>query len=393
MDPTSGGPCQGIRNSIPDLEKLGIHNEVVCLDDPASAFIAEDNFPVHAVGPRKGPWSYSAQLIPWLLEHLGRFDAVIVEGLWQYHSYAAAKALRILGGMQPDDSKMQGLPRLFIMPHGMLDPYFQKAPERRLKAIRNWFYWKMIEGNVVNSAFGLLFTCEAELLLARESFRPYKPKREINAGFGIQAPPAYNPAMSEAFLEKCPQVRNKPYILFLGRINEKKGVDLLVRSFLDVQEKIQGTSKRYLVIAGPGMETAYGEKVLQLAQRNADLSNLIIFPGMLSGDAKWGAFYGCEAFSLPSHQENFGISVAEALACGRPVLISDQVNIWKEIKAGGGGLISADTLEGTKESLTRWIDLPASDKARMERDAGSTYKSHFAIGPAAAQLAEALRKA
>lgn len=394
MDPMSGGPCQGIRNSIPELEKLGIHNEVVCLDDPNAPFVGRDPFPIHAIGAGKGPWKYNSRLIPWLLQNLNRFDAVIIEGLWQYHSYGTAKALCVFKNLQSKSLKKSNVPKLFIMPHGMLDPYFQRAPERKLKAIRNWFYWKMIEGKVVNNAYGLLFTCEAELLLARESFRPYSPHREINAGFGIQAPPAHAAAMTEAFLLKCPQVKNRPYILFLGRINEKKGVELLVQSYLELYDKLQMRSEEsriHLVIAGPGLETSYGQKVLRLTQSNSNASKAIFFPGMLTGDAKWGAFYGCDAFSLPSHQENFGISVAEALACGKPVLISNQVNIWKEIQAGGGGLISADTLEGTKNTLLQWEKLSPGEKSEMQRNAENTYKKNFAIGPASFQLAQALK--
>ena len=68
---------------------------------------------------------------------------------------------------------------------------------------------------------------------------------------------------------------------------------------------------------------------------------------MLRGDAKWGAFYAAEAFVLTSHQENFGIAVAEALSCGKPVLLSDKVNIAAEIAADGAGLMEDDTAAGT----------------------------------------------
>ena len=72
-------------------------------------------------------------------------------------------------------------------------------------------------------------------------------------------------------------------------------------------------------------------------------------PGMLQGDMKWGALNAAEVFCLPSHQENFGIAVAEALGCGTPVLISDKVNIWREIEADGAGLVDDDTVDGTSE--------------------------------------------
>jgi glycosyltransferase involved in cell wall biosynthesis len=111
---------------------------------------------------------------------------------------------------------------------------------------------------------------------------------------------------------------------------------------------------------------------------------------MLTGDGKWGAFYGCEAFILPSHQENFGISVVESLACGRPVLISDQVNIWNEIKEGGGGLVSSDSLEGVKDLLSKWKALTGEEKDQMSKRAKEIYIHNYAIAQAAKKLKDTL---
>jgi hypothetical protein len=133
-----------------------------------------------------------------------------------------------------------------------------------------------------------------------------------------------------------------------------------------------------LVVAGPGWDSDYGREVRAIideANRSIALTehrtlNTEPRPGetaprqnsapihavdMLSGAAKWGALYGCEAFVLPSHQENFGIAVVEALACGKPVLISDQVNIWREIVEDGAGIAEADTEEGVEKLLRRFL--------------------------------------
>src|SRR5688572_6761105 len=258
MNPSSGGPCQGIRNIIPELQKAGITNEVVCLDDPSAAFLKSDGFPIVALGPAKGPWQSSPQLVPWLLENLARFDVVIVHALWLFHGYAARKALKI-------HKRSKGkVPRVYVMPHGMLDPYFQRAGERKLKALRNWAYWKLIENKLINEADGILFTCEAELLLAREPFRPYHPKRELNVGYGIQEPPAFTPAMRDAFTKQCPQIGDKPYILYLSRVHEKKGVDMLIKAYA----RIRKPDTPMLVIAGPGMESDYGQKLIELVKQN-----------------------------------------------------------------------------------------------------------------------------
>jgi glycosyltransferase involved in cell wall biosynthesis len=156
--------------------------------------------------------------------------------------------------------------------------------------------------------------------------------------------------------------------------------------------------------------------------------------GMLAGDSKWGALYGCEAFVLPSHQENFGIAVVEALACGKPVLISDQVNIWREIVEDGAGLVEEDTEEGVEKLLRRFFHAQRAETgglrlevenrgleagggpdgvvspSQAERaeasgrsafapsDSGVTrsgpracYLKRFAIAPAAAKLAEVVK--
>ena len=107
---------------------------------------------------------------------------------------------------------------------------------------------------------------------------------------------------------------------------------------------------------------------------------------MLEGDAKWGAFHACEAFLLPSHQENFGIAVVEALACGKPVLISDQVNIWREIEADGAALVAPDTLDGTQSLLRRWLALPDAARAAMGQAARRCFETRFEIGRAAERL-------
>ncbi|MDQ6755977.1 MAG: glycosyltransferase [Bacteroidota bacterium] len=396
MDPAMGGPSQGIRNSIPELEKLNIYREVVSLDAPGSAFIGKDHFLIHPLGPCKTSWCFSPKLLPWLILNLERFDIVILNGLWQYHGFALCKALKLLSNKRIG-KQTKSIPKYFVMPHGMLDPYFQKASHRKLKAIRNLFYWKLIERRVVNNAEGLLFTCEAELLLARNTFPNYHPKKEINVGYGIANPPNYSAEMLDAFITKCPEVKNKNYLLFLSRIHDKKGVDILVKAYLALEAEFEHANKKtntalpILVIAGPGLETKFGKKLKELVN-SSNAKDKIVFTGMLTGNAKWGAFYGCEAFILPSHQENFGIAVVEALACKKPVLISVEVNIWREIKEAGAGIIEKDTFDGTCKMLVEWGLLSSVEKTQMAEMAYKTYYKHFHIATAALKFKNAILK-
>ena len=383
MDPKSGGPCQGIRNSIPALKELGVYNEVVCLDEPNSKYLQKDDFKIHAIGASKGAWGYSEKLVTWLKNNIENFDAVIIHGLWQYNSYAVYKAFK---AVKTNKTKY------FVMPHGMLDPYFQKASGRKLKAARNWVFWKLIENKVVNNAAGVLFTCQEELLLARKTFTPYRPKNELNVGYGIQNPPMFKDSMITAFQQKCPNLKNKPFILFLSRVNIKKGLDLLIEAYKNWAESIPAEMHLDLVIAGPGSETEFGKGLMHYVNNNDTIKKHVHFTGMLSGDAKWGAFYGTEAFVLPSHQENFGIAIVEALACGKPVLISNKVNIWREIQDQSAGFVENDDVKGTFNLLSGYSNLSNKEKSDMIKHAKRTYVKYYSIKPAAQKLKSALEQ-
>jgi glycosyltransferase involved in cell wall biosynthesis len=98
---------------------------------------------------------------------------------------------------------------------------------------------------------------------------------------------------------------------------------------------------------------------------------------MITGDGKWGALYAAEAFVLPSHQENFGIAVAEALACGTPVLLADKVNIAEDIASDGAGLMELDTLQGTVNLLQHWIGMTVEDRAAMSGRASDCFVRRY----------------
>lgn len=373
MNPSSGGPPQGIRNITEELLKKGIQTTVVSLDAPESSFFADDSFQITALGPVKTPCAYTEKLKPFLIKHILDFDVVIIHGLWLYHSLATMQVIRLY------KRKGKKTPKVYIMPHGMLDPWFQRSPSRKWKALRNEVYWSLVERHVVNEADGLLFTCQEELELARTTFWGYRPKQEINVGYGILPPPKFTLEVSQTF--QYPQ----PYFLFLGRIHEKKGVDILITAYQNLRKEYIEGAIPYLVIAGPGLDSAYGQKVQKLVQ--PEYQKYISFVGMLSGNSKWGALYGCEAFVLPSHQENFGIAVVEALACGKPVLISDRVNIWREISESGGGLIFNNTVGSLQKIFKTYID---KSRCKDTLNPLESYKKNFELSNISIRLIEIL---
>jgi glycosyltransferase involved in cell wall biosynthesis len=382
MNPRKGGPCQGVRNLAPRVCERGNNVEVVCLDDPNSNYLAHEAIPIHALGTGIGPWSYHPALPGWLKKNLRRFDGIILNGLWQFPGFCLS-----------DLAGHSDIPPYFVFPHGMLDPWFQRAPERRFKAARNWFYWKFVEHNVIQRAEAVLFTCAEEMRLAQGTFQPYQPKRQINVGYGVSDPPERSQALQLAFEEKCPGIKHRPYLLFLGRIHPKKGLDILIQAYAAIYGSKLEASKRApsLVIAGPGSETDFGKQMFELAASTCP-SGSIFWPGMLTGDAKWGALYGAEALVLVSHQENFGIAVAEALSCGTPVLISNQINIWREIEEDNAGFVVDDTLAGSEHLLERWKTLSPVDYTKMKRAAQSSYENRFGIARAALNVVTLLEE-
>ncbi len=375
MNPSSGGPCQGIRNLAPELIKLGIQNEVVCMDSPDSLYLKQESFVIHAIGKSVGPWQYNNRLVDWLRENIEKYDAIVIHGLWLYHGYAVRKVLKELTNQIP----------YFVMPHGMLDPYFQKSEARKIKALRNNVYWKFIESKIINGSYGVLFTCEEELNLARNTFTPYHPKREINIGYGIPKP--FLSIEDENMLVGS---NIRPYFLFLSRIHPKKGVDMLIEAYhkLLITNNLKFIPD--LVVVGPGIDEDFGNSIFKSVQQNVLIKDKIKFKGMLTGEEKWKIFQGCEVFILPSHQENFGIAVVEALSFGKPVLISDKVNIWREIENSNAGLIQSDTVSGTLQLLQTWIELSESKKKEMSLAAFSCYENHFNVESAAKRTYETM---
>jgi len=370
-DPAHGGPMEGIRQTSEVLAQMGHHTEVASSDDPALPWLRDFSLTVHALGPGKSGYGYAPRMVPWLRENAARYDAVIVNGLWQYAGLAAWRALR--GRETP----------YFVYTHGMLDPWFKRTYP--LKHLKKSLYWPWGDYRVLRDAKAVLFTCEEEKLLARQSFGLYRAN-EVVVSYGTAGPAGDAVAQRAAFLSRYPELRGKRLLLFLSRIHVKKGCDLLIEAFARV---VGADPSLHLIMAGPD-QTGWRPE-LERRAASLDVPDRITWAGMLTGDMKWGAFYAAEVFALPSHQENFGVAVAEALACSLPVLISNKVNIWREIIEDGAGLVAEDTEVGTTRLLQEWLALPLPARQEMARRARRCFEDRFEIQIAANNLLEALR--
>ena len=372
VDPKGGGPMEGVKQYGHRFEEIGNHVEVLSLDAPDHPCVRAYPLKVHALGPGFLGYRYTPKLRHWLEQHARDYDTIIVNGLWQYHGFGAWRVLR----------RMK-VP-YFVFTHGMLDPWFKHTYP--LKHLKKWLYWPWAEYRLLRDAKAVLFTCEEERLLARKSFWLYKV-REAVINYGTGAPPENVEGLRAHFYSAYPELGGKRILLFLSRIHEKKGCNLLLEAFAKVAEQ---DGHLHLLMAGPGKSTLMS-KLKNQAQR-LGIADRITWPGMLQGDMKWGAFYASEAFVLSSHQENFGVAVAEALGCGLPVLISNKVNIWREIETDGAGIVNADTAEGTEKTLRQWLAMSANARHKMALQAKATFEKRFTVDAMASSLIAAVEK-
>ncbi len=369
VNPEGGGVIETVKQFSRVLEAQGHEVTIASLDGPEDPWVRDCSAQVEALGPSRANYGMSPRFVPWLQENAEKFDAVVVNGLWQFNSYGVWKALRGTG--KP----------YFVFPHGMLDPWFKRTYP--LKHAKKWLYWPWAEYRVLRDAHAVLFTCEQERQLARESFWLYRCNERV-VSLGIARPSGNADAQREEFLRRFPECRGKRIVLFLGRIHEKKGCDLLIRAFAEVAPF---HSDLQLVMAGPEQQDATHWRGLA---SETGIADRVVWTGMLSGDVKWGALHAAEVFALPSHQENFGLAVVEALACGVPVLISREVNIWREITDSGAGLAEADTVEGTSKLLGDWLEMPSSAREQMKAAAARCFAERFEITSATRNLLKVL---
>ena len=284
------------------------------------------------------PWrlmaSYAA--CPELSSTVRNTDIVHVHGLWQAHSVAAARMSRRFG--KP----------YIVSAHGMLDGW----------ALRNK-RWKKAPYSVLIERPNLAGAACLRALTAAEA-RNYRQ-------FGVRSPIVIVPNGVEVpdhpsprpFLEQFAGLRGMRLILFLGRVHYKKGLDILLRAWALVRAR---HSDAHLVIAGPDFEHTQAGLLQQVVL--LDLQDSVTFTGMLNSELKWSALAACWAFVLPSYSEGFSVAVLEAMACGRPVIVTHQCNFPEVASWECGWQIEPDAAQ-LESALRECLRMPEADLARL----------------------------
>ena len=162
---------------------------------------------------------------------------------------------------------------------------------------------------------------------------------------------------------------------------------MLIEAFGEINKNYP---ELFLVIAGPDENNDKLVSKLKYLIKKYNIEQKVIFTGMLEGDLKWGAFYSADFYCLPSHTENFGIVVAEALGCGALISISNKVNIYEEIEKAKAGLIFNDTKNDTVRILKKFLKLKEEEKINIRKNAKLLFDEKFNLVNIASKFANKL---
>jgi len=273
-------------------------------------------------------FKYSRPLASWLTTNIRQFDLAHVHAVFNHSSVAAARA-----------SRRAGVPYV-IRPLGTLDPWSMSQ-----KSLRKRLFWQVAGKGMLQGAAAVHYTSEAEKL-STERLTGLNHGRVVPLGI-------------DKTFATTRETLAHPYVLVLSRLHPKKGLDVLIDAFLSLASQF---SNWRLVVAGDGPPD-YVSKL----KSKASQCDRIVFTGWVDGEQKDALLGGASLLALPSHQENFGLCVMEAMSHSVPVLVSPEVNLAPEIVKANAGWVAASD----KEALTAKLAEALSDEAeRANRGRG-----------------------
>jgi glycosyltransferase involved in cell wall biosynthesis len=305
LDQRYGGPLRAVLDLSARSIELNLDSEVLGfgpLSIPDNPLPPERIHQLPLGFPRV--YNFSPGLGKWIEQNLARFDGVILHGMWLYQNWTFLKACR-----------QAGIPYV-CFPHGMLEPW---ALYRQgfFKRVKKTAYWLLRERTVFRHASAVFFTTERERKLAQVTFAlPPSSFIVVPYGVGGSLRTATQPANPELAMPAYQRIA-----LFLGRVHPKKNVEFLIEAWA----RSNPDPSWLLIVAGPA-EPRYQRRLDRLTRRYR-VQNRVRFVGSVAGMDKSYLLGRAAWFLLPSKQENFGISVLEAINAGCPVAISDQVYI------------------------------------------------------------------
>jgi glycosyltransferase involved in cell wall biosynthesis len=343
LGPLRGGPSFVLRNLAAGLVDRGIETHVVTTDDngrerlkmPLNEVVVDQGVKYRYFERQLRPYTCSLPLARWLWKNTSSFDLVHIHAVFTFPSTAAAWSARA-----------RGVPYI-VRPLGVLNQWGLQNRRRWAKKLS----FRLVERGIFEHAELIHYTSDQERIEAEQA--------GAHASSIIIANPVDLKSIERqrhagAFRARYPALKDRKLVVFLSRISPKKGLDLLVTAFSRLHQQIP---EALLVIAGAG-DTDLIQKIKQRVS-DARLSDHVFWPGFVEGDEKAAVLADADVFVLPSHSENFGVAVVEALSYGVPVIVSDQVGIHREISSHRAGLVVPCESSALADALLEILSKPA----------------------------------
>lgn len=351
LAPAHGGPTFVAMNLSKALADRGHDVHLVTTDRAGVPDLRWlDNVAVRVAAEKFQPYAYAPGLARELKPIVPGADIVHIHGLYLHPTVLAAKL-----------ALQHGVPYV-VRPAGALDPYHLGR-----KALKKAIFDQLVHNRILRNASAFHFTTEVEKEISQP--RTYG-RKSIVVPNGLDVAAIERLSHKGRFRKTLGQAGSKRLVLFLGRINYKKGFELLIPAFATVKKVIPDV---HLVIAGN--DDGHLSAVRALIETH-DLVDDCTVTGFLGSPEKFEALADADVFALPSYSENFANALFEALACGTPSIISNRVNSWPEVVAAGAAVVTDTKVENLAHALCNVLS-SAEQRAALSQNARAFTKKNY----------------
>jgi len=353
LNPKDGGPSHSLFDMALSNKQNNIQHDILYIGKKQKI---NDLSGIKIIALNNSIFKYgiSLRLIFWLYQNKNNYNLFIIHGLWQFITLLS----RII------------IPNKYLVfTHGMLDPYFKSE---KFKSFKKKIYWNIFEKkNLLKAKFVLLNSIKEKKQINNTFVKTNGIKFKL-INYGIYPKDINFKKSKLKFYSKFKFLENYKLIVYIGRIHPKKGLDILIDAF----EKID--NKRYILLIAGDINNKYAKALIQKV-KNKNNSKKIIFANFLKGEIKWGAISNAASTILPSHGENFGVSIAESLLAGTPVICSNKVGTSKQIKESNAGIIVKNNKLSLYQGIMKFINLSQKQKEKLSKNSITCFNKNFNI--------------
>lgn len=355
LAPEWGGPVKVVNELAGALEAIGVSSEIISAQGRrvGNPETVTNDIPIHLfeTGPIARLWTaHTPGLKKTLARKIPDFDLVHIQELWHYPGYIASKIAR-----------SRNVPYIVTI-HGELNEW--NLQQKRLK---KQIYMTAIQRGILQKSAALHAITQAESNRIRQ-LEIETPVAMIPNGTHTEE--FENLPDRSQFVSRYPELENRLIVLFLGRIQQKKGLDILAQAFGNL---VRTRHDVRLVVAGPDEDNTLTEIKTILKSQGA--LEKAVFPGMLTGEQKLEALSAADIFALTSYSEGFSVALLEALSAGLPLVITDECN-FPEVGDSRAGFVVRPNDSETASALMSLLD-SADLRREMSENARRLVRSNY----------------